>query len=139
MIIRRPRGVVRKCRDGRDTVQGHIRHVSDAQGHHPDALIAPTWPWLLACRRLRYVTGSPSGSVDTTRMDLLESRVLGLHYYRFRWALRRLSTRHLYGSTFLLRAWLGSSRRDSDLDEEKEGSLWLIRLREQRTRIGWRQ
>ena len=65
------------------------------------------------------------------------ARVLGLHYYRPRWAL---ITRHLYGSTFSLRAWLRSSRRDSALDEEKEGSLWRIRLRVlRRTRIGWRQ
>ena len=61
-----------ECRDGRDIIQGHIRHVSDAQGRHPDASTAPTWLWLLACRCLRYVTGRPSGSVDTTRMDLLE-------------------------------------------------------------------
>ena len=72
VIIRRSWGRVRKCRDGRDIIQGHIRHVSDAQGRHPDASTAPTWLRLLACRRLRYVTGRPSGSVDTTRMDLLE-------------------------------------------------------------------
>ena len=56
-----------------------IRHVSDAQGRHPDASTAHHTHlavWLLACRRLRYVTGIPSGSVDTTRMDLLECRIL---------------------------------------------------------------
>ena len=35
-------------------------------------LTAPTWPGGFAYRRLRYVTGRPSGSVNKTRMDLLE-------------------------------------------------------------------
>ena len=30
------------------TVQGHIQHVSHAQGRHPHASTAPTWLWLLA-------------------------------------------------------------------------------------------
>ena len=71
MIIRSPWGVVRECPHGRDTVQGHIRHNSDAQGRHPDASTAhpPGCGSLLVGgpRRLRYATGtSPSGSVDTT-------------------------------------------------------------------------
>ena len=69
---------MRKCRDGRELIQlrqGHIRHDYDAQGDVipiANASTAPTWLWLLACRCLRYVAGSSSGSVDTTRMDLLE-------------------------------------------------------------------
>ena len=37
----------------------NIQHVSDYQGRHPDASAAPTWLRLLACRRLRDVTGTP--------------------------------------------------------------------------------
>ena len=68
---------------------------------------APTWLWLLAYRRLRYVTGRPSGSVNTTRMDLLECGIFFI--YLAGWAP---CTYDLYGSVFSLRAWLRFSRRE---------------------------
>jgi hypothetical protein len=79
------------------------------------------------------VTGSPLGSGCRYNPDG-PARVLGLHYNPPWWAL---NTRHLYGSAFLLHTWLRSSRRDSRVDEEKESSLWLMRLQEQRTRVPW--
>ena len=134
VIIRRSWGVVRKCRDGRDIIQGQLRHVSDAQGRHPDASTAPTWLWLLACRRPRYETGRPSGSVETTRMDLLECWIfitidLGAVGSEHSPPLQK----HVFTSR-LAQVFKARQRHD----EGKEGSLWLIRLREQRTRPSWR-
>ena len=123
MIIRRSWGVVRKCRDGRDIIQGQLRHVSDAQGRHPDASTAPTWLWLLACRRPRYETGRPSGSVEMTRMDLLECWIfitidLGAVGSEHSPPLQK----HVFTSR-LAQVFKARQRHD----EGNEGSLWHIK------------
>ena len=60
------------------------------------------------------------------------ARVRDLFIYLAGWAP---CTYDLYGSVFSLRAWSRVFKTGTSRDEEKEGSLWLIRLREHRTRV----